>query len=380
MAEYTIWALDASFVTVEADTDGDGIPDAVPALENPQAPNLLSGWSQGAGSHLFGPAVTDPRYITLTDNAWVPIEITDGGTDSAFADNDGNQTLTSSTVFGGTTYSAGLVVEAEYTLILSDGTNTYTLVAFNIREPNSPVNNPFGTIEGLAFIGEFPPVGVPLEIVGASEGPSANETPAETYAVPPCFTPGTLIDTPDGPRPVETIRPGDVVLTRDAGPQTVTWAGAVALDSAQLAGNPRFRPVLIKAGALGPGSPARDMLVSRQHRILLRDWRAEMLFGSAEVLASAVDLVNDRDILQVYDLEPVTYIHFMFDCHQIVMADGLWAESLRPGPAVLATLGRAAQEELFALFPELRNADRPPFDAARPLLRGWEAKVLSDAR
>ncbi|MEM8582433.1 MAG: Hint domain-containing protein [Pseudomonadota bacterium] len=384
MADYTIWALAASFVTVQSDTDDDQIPDTTPPLENPNAPNLLSGWSQGAGSHLFGSSVTDPRYITLQSNSWVPIEISDDGSDDNFADNDTNQTLTNEIVFGGTTYAAGLTVEAEYTLQLEytddDGnTEIFTAIGFNIREPGSPAGNTYGTTEGLAFIGAFPPVGEPLRVVGASEGPGSTSTPADDYAVPPCFTPGSLIETPDGSRPVETLRPGDSVLTRDCGAQEVTWSGAVALDSTRLAGNPRFRPVLIRAGALGAGRPDRDMLVSRQHRVLLRDWRAELLFGSSEVLAAAVDLVNDRDILHVYDLEPVTYIHFMFDRHQIVRANGLWTESLRPGPAVLATLGRAAQEELFALFPELRGADKPPFAAARPLLRAWETKVLTDS-
>ncbi|MDJ0992806.1 MAG: Hint domain-containing protein [Dinoroseobacter sp.] len=377
MAEYTIWALAASFVTVQSDTDSDGIPETTPPLENPNAPNLLSGWTQGAGTHLSNPSDGFQRYITLDSNSWVPIEISDNGTDDNFADNDSNQTLTDALSFGGQNYPAGRTVEAEYTLQVSDGANTYTLIGFNIREPNSPVGNSYGTTEGLAFIGEFPPIGVPLRVIGASEGPGGSSTPADDYAVPPCFTLGTLIDTPNGLCPVEDIRPGDLVRTRDAGAQRVTWAGAVALDSARLAGNPRFRPVLIKAGALGVGQPVRDMLVSRQHRIMLRDWRAELLFGSSEVLVAAVDLVNERDIVQVYDLAPVTYIHFMFDQHQIVRADGLWAESLRPGPAVLATLGRAAQEELFELFPQLRGADKPPFEAARPLLRARETRVLT---
>jgi hypothetical protein len=370
MAIYDIWALAADQILVqEGDPDGTGglTPGAT-------LPDGLSGGTQGAGSHLPG------SFITLQSNGWVPVNITDTPTgDADFADNDTGQQLTNGITFGGTPYAAGSVVEAEYTIQVSDGTTTYTLIGFNIREPNPVDGNSYGSTEGIAFIGQFPPVGVPLEVLSGSEGPGATTTPSEDYATPPCFTPGTLIETPDGPRPVEDLRPGDMVLTRDAGAQEVRWVGAVTLDSARLAGNPRFRPVSIQAGAFGPGCPARDMLVSRQHRILLQDWRADLLFGSAEVLAAAVDLVNDRDIVQVYDLEPVTYVHFMFDRHQVVLADGIWAESLRPGPAVLATLGRAAQEELFALFPQLRLADKPPFDAARPLLRTWEAKVLLDA-
>jgi len=357
MPTYDIWALSADQITV---------------LDSGGGAQSLSGGNQGAGSHLSG------STIRLNSASFQAISITDNG-GSGFADNDTNQSLTNPATFGGTSYAAGRVVEAEYRLQVSDGTNTYTLIGLNIREPNPTTGNSFGTTEGLAFVGDVPPVGVDLTVIDNSEGPGQTELPPGEYATPPCFTPGTMIETPDGLRAVEDLRKGDIVLTRDDGPQEICWSGAVRLNSGQLAGNPRFRPVLIKANALGPGMPARDMLVSRQHRILIEDWRAELLFGSCEVLAAAVDMIDDANILPLYDLEPVTYIHFMFDRHQIVRANGLWAESLRPGPAVLATLGRSAQEELFALFPELRAADRPPFDAARPLLRAWEARVLNTA-
>lgn len=39
----------------------------------------------------------------------------------------------------------------------------------------------------------------------------------------PCYAPGTLIDTPDGPRPVQTLQPGDLLLTLDHGPQLIRW-------------------------------------------------------------------------------------------------------------------------------------------------------------
>lgn len=366
METYQIWALAADQVLVqEGVTGSDGVP--VPGTA---VPDGLSGGNQGAGRHL------PDRFITLQSNGWVPISIRDNEGDVNFADNDGTQALAGTTQFGGTQYAPGRRVEAEYTLQVTDGTDTYTIIGFNIREPDSEFNNSFGSTEGLAFIGTFPPVGVPLRVISASEGPGRTATPAATYATPPCFTPGTLIEVPGGTCPVEALQVGDLVLTRDDGAQPVRWVGSARIDSAKLAGNPRFRPILLRAGALGPGRPAQDMRVSRQHRVLLEDWRADLLFGSAQVLAAAAHLVNDDTIVQVYDLEPVTYHHFMFDRHQIVRADGIWAESLRPGPAILSTLGRAAQEELFEIFPELREAEDAPFPAARPLLRDWETEVL----
>jgi hypothetical protein len=345
---YVIYALEESNITVSG--------------------GVLSGGTQGNGSHLIG------AQITLATNGWIPVPIND--TEDDFADSDNSQRLDTSTpfTFNGTQYTGTPRVEAEYTLQVTDGVNSYTLIGFNINEPGAP--NSFGTVEGLAFIGTFPPVGVPLTVTGASEGPAGSATPAASYAVPPCFTPGTLIEVPGGTRLVEDLRVGDLVLTRDAGACPVRWVGAARIDSARLAGNPRFRPVLIRAGAFGPGLPARDMTVSRQHRLLLEDWRADLLFGNSQVLAAAVHLVNDDTIQHVYDLAPVTYHHFMFDAHQGVRADGVWAESLRPGPAILSTLGRAAQEELFEIFPELREAGDAPFPAARPLLREWETAVL----
>lgn len=347
---YTIYALEEANITV---TGGQ-----------------LSGGNQGNGGHLVG------AKIQLDTNDWVPVPIDDN--EDNFADSDSSQKLAATLpfTFNGTEYTTAPRVEAEYTLQVTDGENTYTLIGFNLNEPGAA--NSYGTVEGLAFIDTFPPIDKPLTVLSASEGPGSSATPASTYATPPCFTAGTLIVVPDGTVPVQDIRVGDMVLTRDAGPQIVRWTGAATIDSARLAGNPRFRPVLIRAGAFGPGHPARDMTVSRQHRILLEDWRAELLFGSTEVLAAAIHLVNDETIQQVYDLTPVTYHHFMFDAHQVVRADGIWAESLRPGPAILSTLGRAAQEELYEIFPELREADEAPFPAARRLLRDWETAALTE--
>ena len=216
----------------------------------------LDGVTQGDGSHLDG------ETITLLNNSWITVDITDN--DADFEDNDGNQTLTNQTTYDGVTHAAGTRVEAEYTITVEDSEgNQYQLIAFNINEAGQ--NPRFGTVEGLAFVDNgngFPPINEPLTVVSTSEGPNNADTPYTEYTTPPCFVAGTLIEGLDGPRPVESLKAGDVVVTRDAGPQPILWIGKSTFDAAALAANPDLLPVRIKAGAISDGAPSRDLLVS----------------------------------------------------------------------------------------------------------------------
>ncbi|MEO1613214.1 MAG: Hint domain-containing protein, partial [Pseudomonadota bacterium] len=184
-----------------------------------------------------------------------------------------------------------------------------------------------------------------------------------------CFAGGTMILTPEGERPVEDLKAGDMVVTRDHGPQPIRWAGSRALPRAALAAQPRLRPVVIAKGALGN---ERELRVSPQHRMLVKSWRAEMLFGEEEVLVKAVDLV-DGESVYIGDEADVTYHHILFDLHEIVFAEGAPSESLHPGEQALEALDDAAREELETLFPEL---DAKPREMARHALRGYEARAL----
>ncbi|RUS59289.1 hypothetical protein EGN72_15210 [Pseudorhodobacter sp. E13] len=192
-------------------------------------------------------------------------------------------------------------------------------------------------------------------------------------SVIPCFTPGTMILTKDGEKPVESLQVGDKVLTRDNGYQTIRWVGQRHLSAHDLAAQPNFNPVRIRAGALGDNLPCRDMTVSPQHRMLISGPRAEMLFGEAEVLVAALHLVNDRSIVRAWP-QQVTYIHLLFDEHEIIRADGAWTESFQPGDQTLHSIDSPQRAELLALFPELAQGDFYP--AARITLKAYEAKVL----
>ena len=84
-----------------------------------------------------------------------------------------------------------------------------------------------------------------------------------------CFAAGTRIDTPGGPRPVEEIGPGDLVLTLDHGAQPVRWARAKPVPLDNRMRDKRNAPVRIRRGALGAGMPESEMIVTPQHRVLV---------------------------------------------------------------------------------------------------------------
>lgn len=160
-----------------------------------------------------------------------------------------------------------------------------------------------------------------------------------------CFTAGTRIATPAGLRAIETLRPGDLVMTRDNGLQPVRW---ISQSTVPAAGN--LAPVRIKAGQFGA---ERDLLVSPQHRMLFFGSQASLLFGESEVLVSAVHMLNDRSIRR----EPggtVTYVHVLFGQHEIIYAEGAASESFHPGVQAVSALEEPVREELFRIMPDLR--------------------------
>lgn len=184
----------------------------------------------------------------------------------------------------------------------------------------------------------------------------------------PCFVAGTLIDTPNGPVAVEDLRAGDLVLTMDHGPQPIQWAGCRAT---QAVGD--FAPICISAGSFGA---EKDVWLSPQHRVLIRDVWAELLFGEPEVLVKAKDLVNGKTVRRVASDAPVTYVHLLFDQHQIVQSSGLASESYLPGPMMSQAFDPDARAEIITLFPELADTSRCNWGAARPILKSHEARLL----
>lgn len=151
------------------------------------------------------------------------------------------------------------------------------------------------------------------------------QEPEPDMCMVPCFTPGTTICTITGTRAIETLEVGDLLLTRDNGFKPIAWIGIKRVEGAQLAAHDEIQPICIPRGSLGDDCPNRDMMVSRQHRMLLTGVRADLLFGSNEVIVKAKDLVSQQGIHEAR-VEGVTYVHIMFDQHEIVLANEAWTE------------------------------------------------------
>lgn len=345
MAVYSVWMLEAGNISVSGGKS-------------------LSGITQGDGSHLLG------ETITLQNLNVIETFINDD--DPNFDDNDTGQRLAGAQTIDGQPYPGGTRVEAEYRIVLEDPNgNRFTAIGYNVNN-SSPA---FATVEGLAFLGPrngWPPAGVPLRVVQTTEGPGSSGIPPAPYDqfVVPCFTPGTRIRCPGGPRRIETLRPGDLVCVKGAPPQPLRLLARTEVDAATAAARPWLAPVTIAAGALGPGRPVRDLTVSPQHRILMRGARCELHLGLPEALVAAVHLIDGATVRQAPP-GPVTYLHLLFDAHRIVWAEGVETESLWPGLAADPAAPPALKAELAALF-----GAAAPAPTARPVARRREALIL----
>lgn len=185
---------------------------------------------------------------------------------------------------------------------------------------------------------------------------------------PWCFVKGTMIATPNGEVPVESLKPGDLVLTQDNGPQPLRWIGARTVPAK---GN--FAPICFAPGVLGNTETLR---VSPAHRVLLADARVELLFEQSEVLVAAKSLLDGDRVYRAEGGE-VTYFHLLFDRHELIWSNGAVTESFHPIDSSLAGVSREARAELLALFPEICGSISDYGPAARPTLSGAEAQVLA---
>ena len=215
-----------------------------------------------------------------------------------------------------------------------------------------------------------------VEFLDADGNVTGTMTFAEIENVIPCFTPGTTIATPRGERLVEELQVGDKIITRDNGIQEIAWVGHKEMAGTALARNPHLKPILIRAGALGGGLPERDMIVSPNHRVLVASEKTQLYFEEREVLAAAKHMTGAPGISAI-DTMRTTYIHFMFERHEVVLSNGAWTESFQPGDYSLKGIGNSQRNEIFELFPELKSQQGlENYQSARKALKKHEARLL----
>ncbi|MFN6977713.1 MAG: Hint domain-containing protein [Gemmobacter sp.] len=234
----------------------------------------------------------------------------------------GDVTTTNGPVFGGIHF-----------LEITDGTNTFYLAfpnyAGDFIDPADFVSMEMG---GIADYFTAPGSLIhPGYLAGQGE-----------LGSPPCFAAGTRIATPRGDVPVEALVPGDLVETLHHRPQPVAWIGRVWGGRRKLTKGASWRPWRIEAGALGPGMPARALVLSAQHRLLASGPEVARTAGVPAILVAVKHLASLPGIAEQRDAREVEYFHLLIERHAVVRADGAWAETLWPGPVASEALEASA--------------------------------------
>lgn len=249
---------------------------------------------------------------------------------------------------------------------VTDGLKRYEITLIDMPELGTPL---------LMFLGEIPPADMDLWVVSVHVAVAHEAKEASPGGVI-CFTPGTKILTPDGARPVEDLSEGDAIQTKDNGVQKLRWIGRRHITGARLYAMPELRPVRFRADALGMGEPDEDLIVSPQHRMVIRGQAARDLYNADEVLVCAKDLVNDQSIVLERHLKALDYIHLLFDTHQVIFANGLETESFHPGFADLSDVAFEQRARLLERFPYLLDQTEGYGPAARRTLSAAETAIL----
>ena len=284
-------------------------------------------------------------------------------------DIDTPQFLEEEVTVNGQTFPIGTQVQNEFTLITDQPDGNGGFVEIVVLRFQATEGSPLFTT-AYAATGPLPP-GTQITITGTINQPSApNATPFSELI---CFVAGTMIQTDHGEVAIETLAIGDRVVTLDRGAQAILWIGSRTIGSDELRENLKLRPICIKAGSLAQGLPADDLLVSPQHRILLRSKIAQRMFDSSEILVSAKHLLGLPGVEIAQDVGSVTYIHLMCENHEIVEVNGALSETLYTGTEAMKALSLDAREEIDSIFGETPYLERA---SARPTPKGKLSKKL----
>jgi len=191
-----------------------------------------------------------------------------------------------------------------------------------------------------------------------------------------CFVAGTRILTATGERKVETLVEGDLIVTQDHGPQPLLWVGCTRFTAASLSTNPRQAPIRIGARTLADTLPARPLMVSPQHRILVSGPSVQRICGKREVLIPAKALLERFGVSQAVPEEDVLYYHLLFERHELVQAEGALCESFFPGPMAMAMLSPENRREVLHLLRADPDGTLPPYPPVRQFEIMRKARTL----
>jgi hypothetical protein len=168
-----------------------------------------------------------------------------------------------------------------------------------------------------------------------------------------CIQGDAMIATDQGQLAIKDLSVGDRVLTDSGEYEAIRWIGSRVVKLEELLANPKLLPVRIKAGALGRALPAKDLLVSRQHRMKVSSKIAQRVTESQDVLIPAFRLTELPGIEVAEDVKEVSYFHILCDRHEVIFAESAPTETMLPGAQAMLSLSADQREEILTIFPEL---------------------------
>ncbi|WP_052265269.1 Hint domain-containing protein [Ruegeria sp. ANG-R] len=237
---------------------------------------------------------------------------------------------------------------------LSEGATVYQFNSFSDPPSPGPITATTGPASGMqsTVIGQ---AGAGDSLVSTDNGDTYSVSTDPTPGSVPCLTAGTLVSTDLGPVPVENLKPGQLIALARGGTAPLLQIMHRSLDTRELRRNPKLFPVRICAGALGQGLPRRDLLVSRQHRMLVSSEIVKRMFDRSEVLVAAIRLTELPGIYVDDTVDSISYFHLVLPAHEVIIAEGAPTETLLTGEEALKSLPPEMVEELNVLFPEISS-------------------------
>lgn len=250
--------------------------------------------------------------------------------------------------------------------VVTNGAQSFSVTIIDLGNGRAPL---------VMFLGNPPPKGQEYWVVEVRLPTQKSPEEFEKKHVI-CFTPGTLVQVPNGQSLVEDLRVGDLVQTKDNGPQAIEWIGRRDISGARLFAMPELRPIRIEASAFTHDGSGGVFSVSPHHRLLIRGRPARALFNTPEVLVMAQDLIDGDFIRRDMMAQNVRYIHLMLPRHEILFANGVEAESFHPADAGLSEMDFDARRELLELVPDAGETSHSYGPQARRSLTSPEAAIL----
>ncbi|WP_298921664.1 Hint domain-containing protein [uncultured Roseobacter sp.] len=241
--------------------------------------------------------------------------------------------------------------------------------SFSGTTSDAPASNP----NARAFTSEVTcDQAVDQERFEAEEGDIRSSSTQKSVVNVPGFGPGTMVQTENGELPVEWLDTSDKVLTRDHGYQPISWVCRSRLPVGYFVEYPDDRPICIPAGSLGSNQPTHDLFVHRDHRLLVASVAADALFFANEVLVPANAWLDSGHAHYVETSQDYKVTHLACARHQVILAQGVWSETVLPGCESLTALPTRDQ---FALRKAV-GASSFNQNTARPCVTREEAKLL----